>query len=305
MQYNPLWEYGLQDETAAVVAMLISFGVGILFCFFGLRVYRLTIVLVGLLYGFVIFGMLTEEMTGAVIGAIIGGLLCGFIVPVGTFFCAATIVSVAIIWLFPMNPPAEEVIGLLALGAGVFGIFQRKISVILMSGLAGGSNITSGIILLMLISNADMDSIVPFSILTFLLAGAGIATQFSTTKDIVLDRRRQQAPPPYGYQPGYGYPPPGYYQPPQNPNAAYPQQPNPQYQQQQGTGQPLPPNSIPFHPSMIGATCPYCQTPIKPGANITVCSACGMPHHSECWHANGQCTTYGCQGQPLYVSMDV
>jgi len=48
----------------------------------------------------------------------------------------------------------------------------------------------------------------------------------------------------------------------------------------------------------VGKTCPYCQTPIKPGAAVSICSACGMPHHAECWQENGRCTTFGCNGRP-------
>ncbi len=46
----------------------------------------------------------------------------------------------------------------------------------------------------------------------------------------------------------------------------------------------------------IGKTCPYCRFPIKPGQAVTICSECGVPHHSECWEENGGCTTYGCRG---------
>ena len=52
------------------------------------------------------------------------------------------------------------------------------------------------------------------------------------------------------------------------------------------------------HGTYVGKTCPYCQTPIKPGVPVAVCSACGMPHHAECWHENGRCTTFGCSGRP-------
>lgn len=49
-------------------------------------------------------------------------------------------------------------------------------------------------------------------------------------------------------------------------------------------------------PVVIGKTCPYCQYPIKPGAPVTTCSHCSIPHHEECWDYNGGCTTYGCSG---------
>ena len=49
--------------------------------------------------------------------------------------------------------------------------------------------------------------------------------------------------------------------------------------------------------SFIGKTCPYCQMAIKPGAELTICPACQIPHHSECWACNGyKCTTFGCTG---------
>lgn len=46
-------------------------------------------------------------------------------------------------------------------------------------------------------------------------------------------------------------------------------------------------------------TCPYCQSKIKQGADFTVCSNCGTPHHKECWNENLGCTTYGCINNPL------
>ena len=48
--------------------------------------------------------------------------------------------------------------------------------------------------------------------------------------------------------------------------------------------------------SHIGKTCPYCQTPLKPGVPATICGQCDIPHHTHCWYENGGCTTYGCSG---------
>jgi len=50
----------------------------------------------------------------------------------------------------------------------------------------------------------------------------------------------------------------------------------------------------------IGKTCPFCQSILKPGSEIVVCSACGIPHHLECWRENGGCTTYGCSRAASY-----
>jgi len=47
--------------------------------------------------------------------------------------------------------------------------------------------------------------------------------------------------------------------------------------------------------SITGRTCPYCQTPIKPGIPVVTCPACQIPHHKECWEESNGCTTYGCK----------
>jgi hypothetical protein len=48
---------------------------------------------------------------------------------------------------------------------------------------------------------------------------------------------------------------------------------------------------------LIGKICPFCQTPIKQGVAVTICSLCNTPHHSECWQENNGCTTFGCKGK--------
>lgn len=50
--------------------------------------------------------------------------------------------------------------------------------------------------------------------------------------------------------------------------------------------------------AVIGKTCPYCQTPIKPGEQFVFCSMCSIPHHQQCWNENHGCTTFGCKGTP-------
>jgi len=49
-------------------------------------------------------------------------------------------------------------------------------------------------------------------------------------------------------------------------------------------------------PSEKGKTCPYCQFPIRNGADIMVCPGCKLTHHRECWQENGGCTTFACKG---------
>lgn len=47
----------------------------------------------------------------------------------------------------------------------------------------------------------------------------------------------------------------------------------------------------------IGKICPFCKTAIQQTDTVTVCPACGIPHHEGCWNENHGCTTFGCSEQ--------
>jgi TM2 domain-containing membrane protein YozV len=50
---------------------------------------------------------------------------------------------------------------------------------------------------------------------------------------------------------------------------------------------------------MSAAVCPYCRSPIEPGAaDELICPGCGTPHHSDCFQENGGCTVFGCSSAP-------
>ena len=46
-------------------------------------------------------------------------------------------------------------------------------------------------------------------------------------------------------------------------------------------------------PGQVGI-CAYCQAPIVQESAHLLCGVCDMPHHVECWEANGGCAVYGC-----------
>jgi len=280
--------------TALVVAGLILMGFGTMFCFFGVRFYRFTLFVTGLGFGYGFFGALTGLPNAGFVAGLVCALIAVFSVPFGSFICGMSCPFLFLILLVPGSSQATAIFMLVvSIFTGIFGVYRRRLTILFFSALAGGIYFTTGMLLIVISSGDSMD--IPGSVLTlitFILAGIGIAVQSSNSKNVYLDRFRP--PPPvqyvhpsyqnqqgqvmYGSQAGYGNP-----------------------QQHPGTVYPVQSGSIPFDPSYIGQTCPYCQTPIKPGANIVVCSACGMPHHAECWHANGQCTTYGCEGNYLNV----
>jgi hypothetical protein len=45
--------------------------------------------------------------------------------------------------------------------------------------------------------------------------------------------------------------------------------------------------------------CPYCRMPFdEQGPAKIYCTACGTPHHEDCYHENGGCTVFGCAKAP-------
>jgi hypothetical protein len=51
-------------------------------------------------------------------------------------------------------------------------------------------------------------------------------------------------------------------------------------------------------PEHTGRTCPYCRFPLKEGAAIVACGACGAAHHGDCWDDNRGCAVVACAGGP-------
>jgi TM2 domain-containing membrane protein YozV len=50
---------------------------------------------------------------------------------------------------------------------------------------------------------------------------------------------------------------------------------------------------------MNAAVCPYCRMPFDEASPPQIfCTACGMPHHEDCYRENGGCTVFGCKCAP-------
>ena len=52
---------------------------------------------------------------------------------------------------------------------------------------------------------------------------------------------------------------------------------------------------------MSEPVCPYCRMPFDEGLSHSeriFCTACGMPHHEDCYRENGGCTVFGCKCAP-------
>jgi TM2 domain-containing membrane protein YozV len=50
---------------------------------------------------------------------------------------------------------------------------------------------------------------------------------------------------------------------------------------------------------MAEPVCPYCRMPFNEASPPQIfCTACGMPHHEDCYQENGGCTVFGCKRAP-------
>ncbi len=50
---------------------------------------------------------------------------------------------------------------------------------------------------------------------------------------------------------------------------------------------------------MTEPVCPYCRMPFEESAPPRIfCTACGTPHHEDCYRENGGCTVFGCSRAP-------
>ena len=50
---------------------------------------------------------------------------------------------------------------------------------------------------------------------------------------------------------------------------------------------------------MAEPVCPYCRMPFDEASPPRVfCTACGTPHHQDCYEENGGCTVFGCSRAP-------
>src|SRR5215467_3286060 len=50
---------------------------------------------------------------------------------------------------------------------------------------------------------------------------------------------------------------------------------------------------------MTEPVCPYCRMPFDAANPPRIfCTACGTPHHEDCYQENGGCTVFGCARAP-------
>lgn len=161
---------GFQEisTTTLIVGAIVSILIGIAFCFFGYRIFRILLAILGFLGG-ALAGvaaaqaiMLAQEtagnptlylILGGVIGGIIGAVLLYFLYIVGIFLLGASlgaILAAAIVRLLTNDQTAltVAVIGLGLLG-GILAIVLQRVLIIIATSFSGAQAIVSGVTILL------------------------------------------------------------------------------------------------------------------------------------------------------------
>lgn len=166
MLMSYLSEY-LQDAMGIVVLACIPFlALAVAYCFFGIKIYRVLLVingaLSGAIVGAVLFAALFESGGAAVVGAILLGALFGalawFIYKVflfiETFFTGFTVTAVLLLALI-QNVPAALILGVIAgIAMGVLVCIYTKLLVMIMTAYKGAGTIASILSLFFITSGA-------------------------------------------------------------------------------------------------------------------------------------------------------
>jgi len=296
MYIDPLYNLISQHDFWLIAIFLV----GLMFLFLGYRFYRLTFFLTGL-FVFLPYGLEMESFTVVFLSIaiaisfalvpVVGLLASGYGLGLYIFSLIEGLAGqgLSYFWMF-----------LLIAFNLIVSVFRPKGTIIFYSSLAGAMHIVT-CVLLFLSRNDEFTARLetlpsPFlqSVTIIVLTIVGIRFQILNTYYLGLDR--------YGLLPRILVTPEYY-----DAEDYYSHDYDDRFYDDDSSDEieivltAAPVDTLPYNPALIGKTCPYCQTPIKPGSNIYVCSECEIPHHAECWDANGRCTTYGCHGQPMRV----
>jgi len=160
-------------------------------CFFGYRIFRIVLViqgvLIGGLFGAIIIGLMAQSkggiIIGAILGAVIGGLINWYLYMIGVFlmsFGTGFTIGTVLLLLLTKSVGIAFVMGLiLGLVAGVLSCMFLVPVVIVITAVNGGSTMATLIAGFITIVSKNVKVYNPCSIiLTLLFAGLGIYVQY-------------------------------------------------------------------------------------------------------------------------------
>ncbi len=213
MTFPPLLDLG---TGGTVLVALLTIAFGLLNCFFGYRIFRILLVLWGLVLGAYTGGTVAGNLTdgqllwiviGGVLGAAIGAALMSLLYYVGVFIVGAAggvVLANAIGLTVGIDMP-DLVVIIVAVVVGIIALIMQRVVLILATAFTGAWFVVSGVLTLFTGTRIDpaqlysdaaqageaVAGVPPLVLLAlwFVLALAGAVTQFAMT-------RVRAAPPP-------------------------------------------------------------------------------------------------------------
>lgn len=133
----------------------ISILIGVLQCFFGYRIFRIILGLIGFFIGsavmafvgYAMFGLAAMAFLAGVIGGLVGAILLAVFYSVGVFLIGAFLGAVSGIVLFAAAGATPQLVVLLipaVLGGGI-ALFYKRLMIILSTAFVGSWSIVTGI----------------------------------------------------------------------------------------------------------------------------------------------------------------
>lgn len=155
------------STSTLIVGAIISILIGIAFCFFGYRIFRILLAILGFIAGAAagvaaVTAILVQQGTttgqtlyliiGGLVGGIIGAVLLYFLYIVGVFLLGAALGAILAAAIVPMltNDRTALTVAVIGLGlvGGVLAIILQRVLIIIATSFSGAQAIVSGVTLL-------------------------------------------------------------------------------------------------------------------------------------------------------------
>ena len=201
-------EYNLGSNAGTIVISIVTILVGLLFCFFGYRVFKVILGIAGFLLGYSLVSnlvaLLSVPMWVIVLSGVVAGLILAFlsafvfylgVFVLGAYFgtTLAWAISALIGTTFTSSPWIWPLVFGLAVLFGILAVVFYRFMIIFSSSFAGAWCIVSGLLTLVLASG-----ITPFDSYTYVMVAAwvvlgilGMIVQYKVTAKKKLERERE------------------------------------------------------------------------------------------------------------------
>jgi hypothetical protein len=188
-----------------IVGAVLSLLLGIFFCFFGYRVFKIPLAISGFMFGMSLVSLLVYQFTGTVwiilaagaTGGICFLLLAIFILPVGLFILGAYLGAVIALYFFFIFTEVGIVfpywipIVVLALAGGITAVIVKKPLIVVASSFLGSWAIVTGVFTFIPPQSTTLIGWIQLAA-WIVLGFAGVLVQYKVTakKKLVQDRKQ-------------------------------------------------------------------------------------------------------------------